>query len=344
MKFMLIAFNVLLAAGICHLAWITVSDPVVLESKTPVAARSASDRKVKPTVPAGRAALKVDPPSVVEEKIAALNAKNIFNVERVPEAPVSKAAAARANNQQIRLGMSLVGTYSIGDALGAIILQRIQGNSQQLLKELQQKEYEQFLASSRVTDPKKKAQGDGQSAGEGEDDADDSAEAPAIRSITMNPSVSANNVIRQRLKVGDTTLNGYTLVEVTRTSAKLTKGKETVELPLLTPSEASNQARQNNNRNTNNNNNRNNNNNANNNNNNNNNRNNQQANNNNNNRNNNNANNNANRNNNNNNRNNNNNANRNNNNNNANRNNNNNNNANRNNNNNNRDDSGIIWF
>ena len=305
MKLMLIALNILLAAGICHLAWITVSDPVVLESKTPAAARSASDRKVKPTVPAGRAALKEDPPSVVQEKIAALNAKNIFNVERVPEAPVSKAAAARANNQQIRLGMSLVGTYSIGDALGAIILQRIQGNSQQLLKELQQKEYEQFLASSRVTDPKKKAQGELESAGVGVDD-DESAEAPAIRSITMNPSVSANNVIRQRLKVGDTTLNGYTLVEVTRTSAKLTKGKETVELPLLTPSEASNQARQNNNRNTNNNANRNNNNNQNNNNNNRN--NNQQANNNNN---------------------------RNNNNNNANRN---------NNNNNNRDDSGIIWF
>ena len=175
MKLMLIALNVLLAAGICHLAWITVSDPVVLESKTPQVTRSSSDRKVKQTVPAGRAALKEDPPSVVQEKIAALNAKNIFNVERVPEAPASKAAAARANNQQIRLGMSLVGTYSIGDSLGAIILQRLQGNSQQLLKELQQKEYEQFLASSRVTDPKKKALGQGD-AESGDDDGDESGD------------------------------------------------------------------------------------------------------------------------------------------------------------------------
>ena len=334
MKFMLIALNVLLAAGVCHLAWITVSDPVTLESKTPVATRSGIDKKSKQTGTAGSTALKEDPPSVVEEKIAALNAKNIFNVERVPEAPASKAAAARANNQQIRLGMSLVGTYSIGDALGAIILQRLQGNSQQLLKELQQKEYEQFLASSRVTDPKKKAQAESDTAKEGEDEVDETGDVvPGIRSITMNPSVSANNVIRQRLKVGDTTLNGYTLVEVTRTSATLTKGKETIELPLLTPSEASNQARQNNNRNNNNNNNNRNNNN---NNNNNNNRNNQQANNNNNRNNNNN---NANRNNNNNNnRNNNNNANRNNNNNNR------NNNNNNNNRNNNRDDGGIIWF
>ena len=322
MKFMLIALNVLLAAGICHLAWITVSDPVTLEAKPSVPGRSGIDKKSKPTSPAGRTVLKEDPPSVVQEKIVAVNARNIFNTERVPEAPASKAAAARTNNQQIRLGMSLVGTYSIGDSLGAIILQRIQGNSQQLLKELQQKEYEQFLASSRVTDPKKKAQGDVQS---GDDEGDEDA-GDAIRRITMNPSVSANNVIRQRLKVGDTTLNRYTLVEVTRTSATLTKGKETIELPLLTPSEASNQARQNNNRNNNNNANRNNNNN----NNNNNNRNNQQANNNNNRNNNNN---NANRNNNNNNRNNNNN----------NRNN-NNNNRNNNNNNNNRNDDGIIWF
>jgi hypothetical protein len=315
MKFMLIALNILLAAGICHLAWITVSDPVALETKTPSVSRAGIDKKSKPTNQAGRTVLKEDPPSVVAEKIAALNAKNIFDVERVPEAPASKAAAARANNQQIRLGMSLVGTYSIGDSLGAIILQRLQGNSQQLLKELQQKEYEQFLASStRITDPKKKAQSESESS---DDESDEVREA--IRRITMNPSVSGSNVIRQRLKVGDTTLNGYTLVEVTRTSATLTKGKETVELPLLTPSEASNQARQNNNRNANNNNNRNNQQANNNNNNNNANRNNQQANNNNNRNNNNN-----NRNNNNNNRNNNNNANR--------------------NNNNNRDDSGIIWF
>ena len=334
MKYLLVSLNVFLAAALCHLAWITVSDPVHLEEQAPTVERTGQEKKTAFTKSASKAAVKVDAPSVVEEKIAALGNRNIFNTERVPEAPAARAAASR-NNQQIRLGMSLVGTYSIGDALGAIILQRVQGNSQQLLKELQQKEYEQFMASSRVTDPKKKAQGQGDA--DKDDESEAEAEEAAIRSIIMNPSISANNVIRQRLKVGDTTLNGYTLVEVTRTSATLTKNKETIELPLLTPSEASNQARQNNNRNNNNNNNRNNNN-ANNNNNNN--RNNQQANNNRNNNNNN-----ANRNNNNNNANRNNNNNNNRNNNNANRNNNNNNN--RNNNNNSgprRDPDGTVWF
>ena len=312
MNYLLIALNVILAAAACHIAWITISDPVSAQSKSAVVTRTGSDTKPVPKPAAKKTAVE-ESPAVTEQKIEAVANRNIFNTERVPEAPASKAAAAR-NTQQIRMGMSLVGTYSIGDSLGAIILQRLQGNSQQLLKELQQKEYEQYQGSARVTDPKKKSQADADAEiAEGED----SDMEKAIRSITMNPAVSANNVFRQHLKVGDKTLNGYTLVEVTRTSATLTKNKETIELPLLTPSEAGNQARQNNNANRNNNNNNRNNN--------------QQANNNNNNRNNNNNNANRNNNNNNNNRNNNNNANRN-----------NNNNNNRNNNRN--DDSGIIWF
>ena len=111
--------------------------------------------------------------------------------------------------------------------------------------------------------------------------------------IMGNPSISANNVFRQHLRVGDTTVTGYKLEEVTRTTAVLTRNSERIELTLLTPSEAGNIARQrqnnnqNNNKNNNNNNNKNNQNNNNNRNNNNNNNRNQQ--NNNNNRNNNNA-------------------------------------------------------
>ena len=67
MKLMLIALNVLLAVGICHLAYLTVSDPVKLESKTQSVTRTGVDKKPKQTVPPGRAALKEDPPSVVEE-------------------------------------------------------------------------------------------------------------------------------------------------------------------------------------------------------------------------------------------------------------------------------------
>jgi len=296
MKILLIALNILLVAAVGHLAWTYSADPVSFSfpSKTrkPV---SVKVEKVKTAraKPAAKAVL--DSPEVTERKISALVEHNIFKTERVPDAPANRTA--QRNSQQIRADMSLVGTYVIGDSLGAIILQRLQGNAQQQLKALQQKEYEQYASSTRVTDPKKKAEAAAAAAaGEGESDKEDDEgdSAPEKRTVIMgNPTISANNVFRQHLKVGDTTVNGYKLEEVTRTTAVLTKNSERIELSLLTPSEAGNisrqrQQQQNNNNNRNNNNNNNNRNQQNNNNNNRNN-NNARTNNNNNNRNNNNA-------------------------------------------------------
>lgn len=295
MKFMLIALNVLLAAAVAHLAWKSSSDPVDFSSQMQVLPHSKIDKK-KTSAAANsdkKKTVVLDSPELTEKRIAAVLEHNIFETQRVPDAPVNRNI--QRSQQQIRADMSLVGTYVIGDSLGAIILQRLQGNSQQQLKALQQKEYEQYAAATRVTDPKKKASASDDDAEQAKEDVKDK---PVI--IMGNPLISANNVFRQHLKVGDTTVNGYKLEEVTRTSAVLTKNNERIELSLLTPSEAGNLARRpannNNNKNNNNNNKNNNNNNRNNNNarnnNNNNNRNNNNARNNNNNRNNNNRNNN----------------------------------------------------
>ena len=310
MKFMLIALNVFLVAAVAHLAWTYSSEPLEFASTSKKFSPAKLERKKATATVKHVEKNPLDSPEVTEQKIAAVLDRNIFKTERVPEAPANKNA--QRNNQQIRADMSLVGTYVIGDSLGAIILQRLQGNSQQQLKALQQKEYEQYaLSSTRVTDPKKKAAAAAETEEAGEDaketKADETEKDPKqIVIVGGSPSISANNVFRQHLKVGDTTVNGYKLEEVTRTSAVLTKNNERIELTLLTPSEAGNVTRQQRNNNQNNNQNRNNNNNNQNNNNNNNNRN--QQNNNNRNYNNNNArnnqNNNINRNNNNNNRNN----------------------------------------
>ena len=318
MKFLLIALNVLLVAALAHLAWKTTSDPVAFPSKSNKPAPNTVIERKRGSAASTRkksALSVVESPEVVEKKIEALEKRNVFNTERVPDAPMNRNNA-RAQ-QQIRADMSLVGTYTIGDSLGAIILQRLQGNAQQQLKALQQKEYEQYQASAtRVTGPKKKAEAAaaGAAGAESGDDPENGEEEDGKEKkviVMGNPSISATNIFRQHLKVGDTTVNGYTLVEVTRTSAVLTKNSERIELSLLTPSEAGNIARQRQNQNQNNNARNNNNNNNNNNNRNNNNNNLNNTNNNNNNRNNNNArnNNNNNRNNNSNNRNNNNNRN-----------------------------------
>ena len=305
MKFLLISLNILLVAAVCHLAWTYSSDPLEFASTSRKMSPAKVERKKSPKVKASERYVG-DSPEVTEKKIAALVEHNIFKTERVPDAPANKTA--QRNTQQIRADMSLVGTYVIGDSLGAIILQRLQGNAQQQLKALQQKEYEQYTASStRITDPKKRAAAAAAAAAADEDDAEGAAagkenkaqvvvdaeiDPKQIVIVGGSPTISANNVFRQHLKVGDTTVTGYKLEEVTRTSAVLTKNNERIELTLLTPSEAGNVARNNQNRNNNNNNqNRNNNNNNNNNQNrNNNNNNNARNNNNNNNRNNNNAN------------------------------------------------------
>ena len=271
MKFMLIALNVLLVAAVAHLAWTYSSEPLTFASTSKKFSPSKLERKRAIATVKRVEKHPLDSPEVTEQKIAALMDHNIFKTERVPEAPANKNA--QRNNQQIRADMSLVGTYVIGDSLGAIILQRLQGNSQQQLKALQQKEYEQYaLSSNRITDPKKKAAAASESGveesvavvDEKKDAKEGQKDPKQIVIVGGSPSISANNVFRQHLKVGDTTVNGYKLEEVTRTSAVLTKNSERIELTLLTPSEAGNVTRQTRNNNNNNNQNKNNNNNQNN--------------------------------------------------------------------------------
>ena len=275
MKFLLIALNLLLVAAIGHLAWTFSSKPMESPSQTPTVEHVKVDKKkANVTLTPAQKSLQ-ESPAVVEQKIAAMVERNIFNTERVPDSPANRSN--RNAQQQIRAEMRLVGTFTVGDSIGAIILQRLQGNSQQQLRALQQKEYEQYQTSvTRVTDPKKKSAADEKDA---EPEADGEETDPEKKTFTAgNATISANNVFRQYLKVGDTTVTGYQLVEVTMTTAVLTKNTERIELTLLSPSEANTFARQQNNNNNNRN---NNNNNRNNNNNNNDNNRNQQANNNN---------------------------------------------------------------
>ena len=137
MKFMLIALNVILVAAVAHLAWTYSSEPLTFASTSKKFSPSKLERKRAAATVKRVEKNPLDSPEVTEKKIAAVLDRNIFKTERVPDAPANKNA--QRNNQQIRADMSLVGTYVIGDSLGAIILQRLQGNSQQQLKALQRK-------------------------------------------------------------------------------------------------------------------------------------------------------------------------------------------------------------
>ena len=143
----------------------------------------------------------------LEDQIQSIVSLNIFAPERASTAFSTRNRTASGNRY-----MMLVGTFTLGDSFGAIILERLQGNSPQQLKALQQKEYEQYQTS--------------------------------VTRVPGNTTISANNVFRQYLKVGDTTATGYKLVEVTRTTAVLTKGAERIELTLRPPTEAESFTRQ----------------------------------------------------------------------------------------------------
>ena len=219
MYYLLISLNILLAVFVAHLAVTFPSTDEMLASGLKIKPSLQTERRnptesssVAPSV--APAPVQSSSPEAerlraaeTERKIDVVVKRNIFNAERLPDAPANKnnrAAQAQARDQ-IRAEMRLVGTFSVGDSLGAIIYQRLQGNSQQQLRELQQKEYEKLMETPRVTDPKKVA------AGEGKEAAADAASG-GTNAVVAGNAVSANNVFRQYLKVGDTTVTGYKLV------------------------------------------------------------------------------------------------------------------------------------
>ncbi len=142
---------------------------------------------------------------------------NIFDPDRAPVTVSENGSIYRRDLDKINVSLSLVGTYSVEGALGAIIIQKLQGNAQQVLRNVQQKEYEESVANSkRITNPSL-----------------DNSEAKQPTN-----TVSASNILRQHLKVGDVTVNGFTLIEVTRSTAKLQRRNETILLSLLSPTES----------------------------------------------------------------------------------------------------------
>ncbi|GEM_PF-3848980 len=224
--------NVILAVVVAFFLQLWIRELVSEQSKRADENKSSAmvTEEVSPAIKQIQtASVQTEPGIPVRTMIDAIKSNNIFNPERVPSSTVKGVAA----NTQITANMSLVGTYSIGDTLGAIIIQKLQGNSQQKLKELQQKQYEELQANS----PRSAKMNENDKEGDNTDSSEksDTNEKPEKKMVA---SITANNIMRQFLKVGDTTVNGYTLTEVTRSSATLQKNREIITLTLLSPTES----------------------------------------------------------------------------------------------------------
>ena len=269
MRAILIFANILLAGLIALGASQWLSEPSVnAEVATSVTKERRSSapqpRNIQQQVTPQRQFASVTP----ENQIATTVALNIFDPERAPQAT---AAGRRAATPVNRADMTLVGTFTIGDIAGAIILQR----SQQMMQMRQQMgrnnnqngntNNAEELAAAQEAQMQQALENRNelttllQTLQQTEGITDQQTELLRQRLERSNQQVellqnqnqqrntgrdglsadgatataNASNSNKQYIRVGETLSNGYTLAAVTRTSATLTRGQENpIELTM----------------------------------------------------------------------------------------------------------------
>ena len=270
MRNALICLNVLLAAALayCAVSWMSGGE-------TPEGAPSARTEH-RATTQKGRskaaskekeAEKKPLPRGDREGVVARLAERNIFDPSRCAGARVPGA------QQSQKLDMRLVGTFTVGDVSGAIILQK-QAQQCQMggrrtppgYQEMMQAQQQQAAQQDRMTRLLQQLVDDSREERENRRDWEERFRnrnnpnwRPPERTAAQrrderdarrrqrernwrnrNSSSSPSVYYKQYVRCGETTSNGYTLVSVTRTSATLTRGSEKVELVLLDASENAN--------------------------------------------------------------------------------------------------------
>lgn len=232
MKFVLVAVNLLLAL------WLLAS----VGSRFSRGSSGKEEFSVKKRESGGKAAgpvgvaVKKAPVESIDSLLATIIDNNIFNPDRCPNAVFGRGRSARVE-------LSLVGTFEIGTCKGAIILQKTSANDRNNFRNMmmggmmggpggemggppgmpdQQQGSSQRSASSR--------QGAGRTRFSGMGTRNNGNTSGAAADSTATASV------KQYVRVGETLSNGYTLSEVTRTSATLTRGSDKMELELQDPS------------------------------------------------------------------------------------------------------------
>ncbi len=143
-----------------------------------------------------------------EEQIRDIAEHNIFDSARCPNA----MTGGRANNN-VKVEMTLAGTFTIGGQSGAIILQK------------QQKPQTPPLPPGMQNRNQQNRNGQQNNSANG---VIRQRFGPMIAGQNEEPEVVYNHYIR----IGETLANGYKLTAVTRTTATLMKGSEKLELTI----------------------------------------------------------------------------------------------------------------
>ena len=228
MKFVLIGVNLLLAL------WLLAAVGSRFASGSPKTegfSVKKSDPGKKAAAP-GVAAVKAPPPESVESQLATIVDNNIFNPDRCPNAVFG------GRGRSARVELTLVGTFEIGVSKGAIILQKTSSENRNFPNMTgmmggpgmgpgggdqsgQQSGGSRNSAANRQGAGRNRFSGGGNRAGAAGGD---------------SAAVGQATAVKQYVRVGETLSNGYTLTEITRTGAVLTRGGDKMELELQDPS------------------------------------------------------------------------------------------------------------
>lgn len=212
MKTLLIVLNCLFAAGITWGVLSSLGKPSVDEDEYFIKRKPGKKTAVKKAVTKKSTAKMTGPQKRSSaEKEQIIVSKNIFDAARCPNARVF----GRRRNNNTRLSMTLVGTFTIDKVSGAIILQKQQQQNRPNMPP--------WMAGRTMQNNNQWRQN-----------------AARQRFMPgMFPGQNNNNqqqesvVYKQYVRVGETMANGYKLDSVTRNSAVLTKGSERMELTIV---------------------------------------------------------------------------------------------------------------
>ncbi|MBR2425848.1 MAG: hypothetical protein IKB16_03810 [Lentisphaeria bacterium] len=214
MKIVLIVLNCLFACGITWGVLSSLGKPSMDEDeyfikrkpgkKSAVKKAAAKKNPAKMTAPQNRSSA---------EKEQIIVSKNVFDAARCPNARVF----GRRRNNNTRLSMTLVGTFTIDKVSGAIILQKQQQNRPNMPP---------WMAGRANMNQNNNWNRGGNMARQ--------RFMPGMFPGQNNNNQQQESVVyKQYVRVGETMANGYKLDSVTRNSAVLTKGSERMELTIV---------------------------------------------------------------------------------------------------------------
>lgn len=248
MKTLLLAVNLLLATLV---VWSAAKRFGAIAGGPQVEYTVKKTPRTKPSSPVKPQKIEL-PRNKIQDPVATLIEKNIFDQDRCPNANVP-------GGRNTRVELSLVGTFTVGSSAGAIILQKTSAGNRNFWNFMGGFPGEpggpaggrQMGIANQGGSNRNGPRGSNQNGPRGR-------RAPGGRNRTGNTRTAqgidnrtqGNVVYKQYVRLGETLSNGYTLTEVNFNKVTLRRGSDKLELELLDASQNAPQTAQNQNRRT----------------------------------------------------------------------------------------------